>query len=408
MRQALDTLSSHVLDSGSMNATKSLAREAEVVVVGGGLSGASIAYHLALRGRAVVLVERGELASGASGASTGWATVHFASYMAEYPEGHMRLMAQGLELFLELAGSLGEEVELDRSGGLSLIYSDEELVAQERLAGRLNAAGIPVEVLSREDVIGLEPQLGGEFVAGLYSPGEALVTAPLLVDALARRAVERGAELLTGTEVVGIDLQDGVVAGVETTAGRIRAPAVVNAAGLDAVRVAALAGVDLPLYPSRGQQLLLAGPPGLLSRAVYNPGLVRPTRAGYLVGGLREQATERNEMTLSGVARLAEQAVGMLPALAEARVIGTLPGIRPVPADGMPIYGPVRGVRGFYLASLHFGLTLVALTGRVLASYVLGEEPEVDVSSYRYERFAPDVARLPSGWAQPGAGSPRG
>jgi glycine/D-amino acid oxidase-like deaminating enzyme len=92
-------------------------------------------------------------------------------------------------------------------------------------------------------------------------------------------------------------------------------------------------------------------------------------------------------MTLSGVARLAEQAVAMLPALADVRVIGTLPGIRPVPADGMPIYGPVRGVRGFYLASLHFGLTLVALTGRVLASYVLGEEPEVDVSSYRHERF---------------------
>jgi sarcosine oxidase subunit beta len=79
--------------------------------------------------------------------------------------------------------------------------------------------------------------------------------------------------------------------------------------------------------------------------------------------------------------------VRLLPALADARVTGTLPGIRPVPADGMPIYGPVPSLHGFYLANLHFGLTLVALTGRVLTSFVLGEEPEVDVSGYRYERF---------------------
>jgi glycine/D-amino acid oxidase-like deaminating enzyme len=89
-------------------------READVVVVGGGLSGASIARQLARRNQNVVLVERGELASGASGASTGWATVHFASYMDEYPDGHMRLMAKGLDLFVEEAEALGEEIEYGR------------------------------------------------------------------------------------------------------------------------------------------------------------------------------------------------------------------------------------------------------------------------------------------------------
>jgi glycine/D-amino acid oxidase-like deaminating enzyme len=370
-----------------VNAAELGERETDVVVVGGGLSGASIAHHLALEGQQVILVERGELACAASGASTGWATVHFASYMPEYPDSHMRLMAKGLELFAELAEPFGEEIEYQQTGGLSLIRDDQELAAQERLALRLNAAGIPAEILSREDVLRLEPHLGGRFVAGLYSPSEALVNTPLLVRALARRAADHGAEILTGTEVIGVDLQGGAVEAVATTAGRIRTAAVVNAAGLDAVRVGALVCVDVPVYPSRGQQLVLSAPSGLLGRAVYNPGLVRPTRTGYLVGGLREQATDANEMTLSGITRLAERAIEMLPALSEARVTGMLPGIRPVPVDGMPIYGPVPGVGGFYLASLHFGLTLVALTGRVLASYVLGEEPEVDVSGYRYERF---------------------
>ena len=356
-------------------------------MIGGGLSGASISYHLALRGRRVVLLERGELASAASGASTGWATVHFASYMAEYPDSHMRLMARGLELFHELAEPLGEEIEYDRTGGLSLIYDDDDLVVKEDLARRLNDAGIRVTILSREEVLGIEPSLGGSFVAGLHSLDEALVTAPLLVHALASRAAAEGTEILTGTEVVGLEVRDGAILGVETTAGTVRAPAVVNAAGLDAPRVGALVGIDIPIYPSRGQQLVVSAPRGLIAGAVYNPGLLRPTRDGYIVGGLREQATAENEITLSGAARLVEQAVGMVPGLSEARLEGVLPGIRPVPADGMPIYGPVPGVDGFYLANLHFGLTLVALTGRVLASYVLGEDPEVDVSGYCYERF---------------------
>jgi glycine oxidase len=363
------------------------AREADVVVIGGGLSGASIAYHLALRGRHVVLVERGELASAASGASTGWATVHFASYMTEYPDGHMRLMARGLELFRELAEQLGDEIGYEQTGGLSLIYDEHELAAKEDLASRLNAAGIPVTILTREEVLRLEPHLGGPFVAGLHSPGEALVTAPLLVRALVSRAVEHDTEILTGTTVAAIEVSDSAVTAVVTTAGSIRTPAVVNAAGLDAPGIGALVGVDIPIYPSRGQQLVVSAPEGLIRGAVYNPGLVRPTRDGYIVGGLREQSTDVNEITLSGASRLADQAIAMVPGLSEARITGTLPGIRPVPADGMPIYGPVPGLRGFYLANLHFGLTLVALTGRVLTSYVLGDEPEVDVRAYRYERF---------------------
>jgi glycine/D-amino acid oxidase-like deaminating enzyme len=361
--------------------------EADVVVIGGGLSGISVAYHLALRGRRVVLVERDELAAGASGASTGWATAHFASYMEHYPDGHMRLMAKGLEWFAALAEPLADEIEYDRAGGLSLIYDEAELAESERLATRLNAAGIEAAVLPREDVLELEPHLGGRFVAGLHSPREALVTPPLLARALARRAVEQGAELLTGTAVVGIDVRDGAVAAVETTAGRIRTGAAVNAAGLDATHVGSLVGVDLPLYPSRGQQLVLGGPPGLLRGAVHNPGLARPTRRGYIVGGLREESTAANEVTLSGTRRLAEQAIALVPALRDAPVTGTLPGIRPVPVDGMPIYGPVPGLRGFHLASLHFGLTLVALTGRVLTSDVLSEPPEIDVAAYRYDRF---------------------
>jgi glycine/D-amino acid oxidase-like deaminating enzyme len=369
--------------------------DADVVVIGGGLSGTSVAFHLARAGQQVVLVERDELASAASGASTGWATVHFASYMPVYEDEHMRLMAKGLELFVELAEPLADEIDYQQTGGLSLVYSEAELAEKQALASRLEVAGIPAEVVGREQVLELEPGLGGPFVGALYSPREALVDAPALVHALARRAATHGAEILTRTTALGIELREREVAAVETTAGRIRTSAVVNAAGLDAPRVGSLVGIEIPLFPSRGQQLVLSAPRGLVGRAVYSPGIVRPTREGYIVGGLREQSTYRNEMTLGGVSRLAEQALAMVPGLSEARLAATLPGLRPVPSDGKPIYGPVPGVRGFYLANLHFGLTLVALTGRVLASYVLGEKPGVDVSGYGLDRFArePNVSR---------------
>ena len=366
----------------------SLEREADVVVIGGGLSGTSIAFHLARAGKKVVLVEKGALASGASAASFGWISVHFASYMPEYPDYHMRLMRTALDAYADLVRELGEAIEYDATGGLSLLYSEEARRQKAELARRLTAAGIEADVISRAEVLRREPALAGPFVGALVSPREGLVNPFLLVRAFARGAQARGAGIVTQTPVTGIEIRHGAVVAVVTPAGRIRTPVVVNACGVDAPAVGRMVGVELPVQPNRGQQLVVEGRPGLIRGTLYGHVPIRHTRAGnYIVGGVREQAGYSNVVTPSGVGFVAKEVAEMIPGLGPLGVTRAFSGLRPVPADGKPIYGPVPGLRGYFVAALHFGLTLAPLTGRLLTSCVLGQEPEVDLRPYAPERF---------------------
>lgn len=363
-------------------------READVVVVGGGLSGTSIAFHLARAGKKVVLVEKGALASGASGASFGWIAVHFASYMPEYPDHHMRLMRRALDAYADLVKEFGEAIEYDATGGLSLIYSEEQRRKQTELARRLSAAGIEAHVISGEEVRRREPALAGPFVGGLASPLEAVVNPFLLVRTFAREAMSRDAEILTQTPVTGIEIRHGAVVAVVTPAGRVRTPVVVNAAGVDSPSVGRMVGVELPVHPNRGQQLVVQGREGLLHGTVYGHVPIRHTRAGnYIVGGVREQAGYDNLVTVNGASFVAREIAAMIPGLGALTVTRAFSGLRPVPADGKPIYGAVPGLRGYFVATLHFGLTLAPLTGRLLTACVLGQEPEVDLRPYAPDRF---------------------
>lgn len=363
-------------------------READVVVIGGGLSGTSIALHLARAGKHVVLLEKGALASAASGASFGWISVHFASYMPEYPDYHMRLMRRALGAYAELVKEFGEVIEYDATGGVSLIYSEEQRSKQVALARRLTAAGIDADVVSRGEMLAREPALAGPFIGALLSPLEAVVNPFLLVRTFAAEARKRGAKILTQTPATGIEVRHGAVCAVTTAAGTIRTGAVVNAAGVDAPAVGRLVGRELPVHPNRGQQLVVQGREGLICGTLYGHVPIRHTRAGnYIVGGVREQAGYHNTVTPNGVAFVAREVAAMIPGLAGLTVTRAFPGLRPVPADGKPIYGPVPGLRGYFVANLHFGLTLAPLTGRLLASCVTGQEPEVDLRPYLPDRF---------------------
>jgi sarcosine oxidase subunit beta len=371
-----------------MSEEAQLPSDADVVVIGGGLSGTSIGCQLARAGARVVLLEKGTLACGASGASFGWISVHFASYMPEYPDYHMRLMRRALDAFADTARELGPEIEYDASGGMSLVYTHEQWERQATLAQRLTASGIEAQVVPREDVLKREPALAGPFIGALVSPMEGLVNPFRLVGAWAREAARHGAVILTRMPATGIQVRGGAVAAVTTPRGVVRTPAVVNAAGVDAPAIGRLVGRELPVHPNRGQQLVVEGPPGLLTTAVYGHVPVRSTRAGnYIVGGLREQAGFQNVVTPEGLAFVAREAAAMIPGLCGHPVSRGFSGLRPVPADGKPIYGPVPGVRGYFVANLHFGLTLAPLTGRILAACVLGREPEVDLAPYLPDRF---------------------
>jgi sarcosine oxidase subunit beta len=207
---------------------------------------------------------------------------------------------------------------------------------------------------------------------------------------MAKEARTRGARILTQTEVTDI-LRDssGAIYGVQTADGVIRTSTVVNAAGMAAPGLAALVGLDLPLFASKGQQVIVSGQGGVVHSAIANPGMVRPMPGGrYMIGGLRERDVDSNTMTLSGLKRLAEIATSLSPALADMTMVGTAPGIRPVPVDGQPVLGGTEQVPGFYFACMHFGLTLAPLSGGIVADIIERRDNPLHGADYEFDRFA--------------------
>jgi sarcosine oxidase subunit beta len=258
---------------------------AEVCVIGGGLIGTSVAYHATKLGLSVILLDQAGLASGASGASFGWVCAHFASYMPEYPRFHMRFMRAGLDAFDRIADDLGPEIEYRRTGGMSLIYSEQQWRSAAALAATLTEEGIPAEVIDRRETIRREPALSGDFLGALASGREGLVNPLALVRACARGARRRDSHICTGVRVAAILACAGDFR-IETSHGPLTAEQVVNAAGIGAPEIGRMVGLEIPVSPNRGQQLILEGGPPAVRSAVHGRGMVRQTDAGTcIVGG---------------------------------------------------------------------------------------------------------------------------
>jgi glycine/D-amino acid oxidase-like deaminating enzyme len=233
---------------------------------------------------------------------------------------------------------------------------------------------------------------------------------PMLATAhLLRLAVRRhGASLHPGAAVTGIECASGHrVRAVRTTSGRIATPAVVNAAGTWAARVATLAGVELPILPRRGFVLVTQPlPAGTIRHKVYaaeyvagvasaegdlrSAAVVEGTQAGpVLIGASRERVGFDATVALAVLGRLAAQAVALLPFLAGVHAIRAYRGFRPYSPDHLPVIGPDPRVPGLLHACGHegAGIGLAPATGELIAAAVTGAEPAVPAGAFRPERF---------------------
>jgi len=370
-------------------------RETDVCVIGGGVLGAAIAFSLSQLGKRVIVVERARPAAEASGVAMGWVLVHFANAAhfgcnrsGEFPPFLMRLMRSALDAYDDLDAEIKRESEYVQTGAMSLIYSTAERTAHEERAKLLVDHGIDVQVLSRDAVLAREPELAGDFLGATLCPREGAITSPKLVAALLERVLRMNGELLANTTVTGM-IRDGArIVGVETSAGPIRAGAVVNAAGLAATEVGRLAGIEVPMFPARGQQVLLDGAGDLLHGPILCHAPARPMPGGrILLGGHPEQTGYDNRVTFAGIGQIVAEWSQVLPKCADLTFISANAGLRPLPKDGFPILGAVPGVPGLYLASLHYGVTLAPLVGRLMAELITTGTSSVPLEPFSIARF---------------------
>jgi glycine oxidase len=345
-------------------------RSPDAIVVGGGVVGASVAYHLAEEGLSVTLFERADLASEASGAAAGM----LAPICESTGEGpFFELATRSLELFPELAPRLrdlsGMDPQYCRSGVLKVALSSHEAEHLRGQAERLSGWGL--EWLEPAAARQREPHVTSQLHGALWSPREGHVYSPQMTRAYAHAASALGATLKLGTPVVGLLRAGDRVTGVRTADGEYQATHVVLCGGVWTRFCAEWIGAELPLEPVRGQILALDTPQPPLKSIVWSEEiyLVPKLNGTVIAGATEEHAGFDCRTTATAISKLLGAAVRAVPELEHCPFRHAWAGLRPDTPDHLPAIGPWPGVDGLSVAAGHYrnGVLLSPITGRLIA-----------------------------------------
>ena len=366
-----------------------------IAVIGAGVVGASVAFRLVESGDAHVwIVDRSRPGSGTTSASFAWVNAN-----EKTPRSYFELNRAGLEEHLRLRDELpgGAGVSSFHPGG-NLEWSEDEagLKELEHRIERLRSWGYAAEWRKASWINeNLEPHVAfpSPDTPVAFFPYEAWVDAPRLANILVELARRSGAETRFGTAVEEIESGDGRVVALRLQSGeRLPVDALVNAAGPEADRVAALIGRRLQLKPSKGLLVRVALEGSPVGRLIHSPHAnLRPDGPGRVLvhhGSIDQELDGNAEMIDSLRRELLEHAWRVVPALEGAKVEEARVGVRPMPEDGLPCAGAVAGLPGYCEAVTHSGVTLGPLLGRLLAREILSGEVDDLISPFRPDRFA--------------------
>ena len=366
---------------------------ANVVIIGGGVIGLTIARALSQRGvRDVMLIERGR-----PGAEASWAAGGILAPQVEvdHQDEFFQLACASRDLYPEFAKSLKEEtgvdVELDTTGTLCLGFTPSDEEELRRRHQWQIGAGLQVEWLTGDEARPLEPCVSANVRCALRFPRDIQVENRRLVEALVRANEELGVQLVINTAVTALGIKDERVCGVETSNGFVAAPIVVVAAGAWSSLIDSPSLPPIQIEPVRGQMLCFSVDPGFARHVIYSPrGYLVPRRDGRLLAGsTAEQVGFDKRVTHDGVSAIKSMALEIAPALAGLPIVDSWAGFRPRAKDGLPVLGPCQDTQGLFYATGHYrnGILLAPITGLVIADAIVdGIVPE-SLKTFSPNRF---------------------
>lgn len=378
----------------------------DVLIIGGGVIGLSLAYELARQGVGCAIVDQGGIGQESSWAGAGILPPGNPD-RATSPEA--RLRAASHVLWPELSRALRDETGVDngyaRCGGLEVRLDGPADELDEEVRQCL-AEGVEAVPLAGRAPYADEPALGPRTTAAYRLPEMGQVRNPRHLKALAAACAGRGVRILPGTAVHGFVRDRGRVTAVESSSGRLPAGQFVVASGAWSGGLLAQVGCAARVRPLRGQIVLLSLPASPI-RPVINVGpryLVPRGDGRVLVGSTEEVAGFDKRTTAAGVGGLIEFALGVVAALAGATVERTWAGLRPESVDGLPYLGRVPSTENLFCAAGHFrsGLQLSPITALMLSRMMLGQATPIPAEPYAVDRRSgsgdfPVRGRAPAG-----------
>jgi sarcosine oxidase subunit beta len=365
---------------------------AEVAIVGGGIMGASTAYHLAKRGCTdVVILEKDLLAQASTGLSAGGIRQQFS-----HP-ANIRLSQEAVRVFERFEEEFGVDMEFRQVGYLFLAQSDDvwqEFLQNVEIQRQYN---VPVEALTPGEIKHRWPYLNVEDLSGgTFCPEDGYADPYMAAMGFANAARRLGVRIEEQTKVTAIDIEDGKVLGVQTTRGPISAPVVVDVAGPWGGEVARMADFDLPVRPYRRQvfvtQAFEAIPKPVPMILDIEPAFYfRGEGPGVLMGmsDPGEPSSFNTNVDYLFLEKLIEKAILRAPILEEAEIGRGWGGLYAITPDDNPIIGPLPGAGGFYCAigfSGH-GFQQAPTVGRILGELILDGQTDFDLDPFAHDRF---------------------
>lgn len=368
-------------------------RAADIVIIGAGAIGASIAYQLARRGaRDVVVLERDVVGAGSTSKAAGGIRVQFGTRV------EIDFSQRGIAFFQRFEDEMGVPCDFHQEGYL-FVVTDEVTLARFRANVALQRSlGAEVRIITPDDARALVPSLVvDDALAAVWGPSDGYASPNDVVQAYAAQARARGVRILEETPVTGLRLEGGRVAAVETPAGAVATRLVINAAGPWAPLVGRMAGLALPVDPRRRHIFVTDAFDG-----VRHPlPLVTDTGSGFYCrseqgailmspGDIGATTAYEAEVDWSVLEGAVEKAVRRIPALEGARVRHAWAGLRPLTPDGRAILDWAPGVEGLFLAVgfCGHGFQHSPAVGETVAEWLLDGRPRVDCSDLRLARFA--------------------
>ena len=372
----------------------------DAIVIGAGIVGASVALSLTNAGLRVLIIDRGSVASGTTGAGEGNILVS-----DKEPGPELTLAMKSRDLWFEMQEDVGDSFELEAKGGVVVARGDDRDLMG--LAESQSQHGVQIQKVDDYQLHVLEPFLHPDISSGVFYPQDAQCQPMLAAAHVIRSVIARGGAMISGAKVTQILTSEGKVVGVQTTRGDYLSPIIVNAAGTWAGEVATMAGSHLPIAPRRGFILVTEPAPQYIFHKVYDSDyvanvassdadlqtstVVEGTRSGtILIGASRERVGFNGAMNYEILRILAQQAVSLFPVLRNVQLLRAYRGFRPYAPDHLPVIGEDRLIAGLWHSAGHegAGIGLAPGSARLITDSILGKTSFMDASAFSPSRFS--------------------